>query len=91
VAVDRFYDNVLADERIRHFFTGVEMARQRQHQKNFFTHAFGGAANYSGQTLRAAHQRMVDTQGLADTHFDAVVENLESTLVELQVADALIW
>ncbi|MES1993431.1 MAG: group 1 truncated hemoglobin [Pseudomonadota bacterium] len=90
LAVDRFYDKVLADERIQHFFTGVDMARQRRHQKNFFTYAFGGAANYSGQTLRVAHRRMVDTQGLADTHFDAVVENLKSTLVELNVADALI-
>ncbi len=27
MAVDRFYDKVLADERIRHFFTGVDMAR----------------------------------------------------------------
>jgi len=42
-AVDIFYDKVLADERIKHFFVNTDMAKQRQHQKNFLTYAFGGS------------------------------------------------
>lgn len=89
-AVDRFYAKVLADERIKHFFEGVDMARQARHQKRFFTYAFGGAPDYPGQSMRAAHQRLVDEMGLNDAHFDAVLEHLAATLRELDVPDHLI-
>ena len=39
-AVVRFYEIVLADDRIRHFFDGVDMARQTLHQKLFLKYAF---------------------------------------------------
>lgn len=89
-AVDKFYEKVLADDRIKHFFEGVDMKRQAQHQKLFFTYAFGGAPNYPGKAMRAAHERLVNEMGLADEHFDAVMENLGSTLVDLGVPEDLI-
>lgn len=89
-AVDRFYDKVLADARIAHFFADTDMARQRQHQKAFLTYAFGGATAYDGRAMREAHRPLVEGQGLDDAHFDAVVEDLAATLVELGVASALI-
>ena len=89
-AVDKFYDKVLADDRIKHFFEGVDMARQRGHQKKFLTFAFGGAPSYPGQSMRVAHRRLVEEMGLSDEHFDAVVENLGATLKELGVTDDLI-
>jgi len=33
-AVERFYDYMLADDRVKDFFDGVNMEKQRQHQKN---------------------------------------------------------
>ena len=57
------------------------------HQKRFLTYAFGGADNYPGKAMRAAHQRLVDEKGLSDEHFDAVVELIAATLKELGVAD----
>jgi hemoglobin len=89
-AVDIFYDRVLADERLKHFFLNIDMARQRQHQKAFLTLAFGGPSAYGGRSLRAAHQGLVDRLGLNESHFDAVVENLAATLKGLGVAEALI-
>lgn len=89
-AVDLFYEKVLADDRIKHFFEGVDMKRQANHQKMFLTYAFGGAPNYPGKSMRQAHQRLVDDLGLTDEHFDAVIENLGATLKELGVADDLI-
>jgi hemoglobin len=89
-AVDKFYDKVLADDRIKHFFEGVDMARQRGHQKRFLTYAFGGSDSYPGKTMRKAHQRLVDDLGLSDEHFDVVVELLGATLKDLGVADDLI-
>ncbi|MDE1982267.1 MAG: group 1 truncated hemoglobin [Betaproteobacteria bacterium] len=88
-AVDIFYRKVLRDDRINRFFTGVDMERQAAKQKAFLTMAFGGPNNYSGLDMRRGHAHLV-AQGLNDSHFDAVVENLGATLKELNVADSLI-
>ena len=89
-AVDKFYEKVLADDRIKHFFVDVDMAKQHRMQKGFFTFAFGGPANYSGKGMQAAHLRIVTEKGLNDSHYDAVMENLGATLVELGVPDDMI-
>ena len=89
-AVDRFYEKVLADERINQFFTDVDMAKQHRMQKGFLTFAFGGPANYTGKGMAAAHRKLVQEKGLNDAHYDAVIENLGSTLVELGVPNELI-
>ncbi|WP_372368343.1 group 1 truncated hemoglobin [Candidatus Uabimicrobium sp. HlEnr_7] len=88
--VDKFYDRVLKDERINHFFTNTDMKKQRNHQKAFLTYAFGGMKTYNGRNMRAAHEKLVKEKGLNDSHFDAVVENLADTLKSLGIADDLI-
>ena len=88
-AVDIFYRKVLADDRIARFFEGVDMDAQASKQKAFLTMAFGGPNNYSGKDMRDGHAHLVK-DGLNDTHFDAVVENLGATLKELGVSDDLI-
>lgn len=82
-AVDIFYRKVLADDRISHFFDTVDMERQAAKQKAFLTMAFGGPNSYSGKDMREGHKHM----NLNETHFNAVVENLASTLQELGVSD----
>jgi len=88
-AVDIFYRKVLADDRINRFFDGVDMEKQAAKQKAFLTMAFGGPHNYTGKDMREGHAHLVK-DGLDDSHFDAVVENLGATLKELGVADDLI-
>lgn len=89
LAVDNFYRKVLSDDRISHFFDGVDMDKQIAKQKAFLTMAFGGPHNYSGKDMRAGHAHLV-ARGLNDSHFDAVIENLGQTLKELNVPDELI-
>ncbi len=88
-AVDIFYRHVLSDQRINHFFDGVDMEKQAAKQKAFLTMAFGGPNNYTGEDMRTGHAHLVK-MGLNDSHFDAVVENLALTLKELNVAQDLI-
>jgi hemoglobin len=88
-AVDRFYDKVLKDDRIRHFFEHVDMARQRNKQKAFLSFAFGGPQKYAGKNMREGHAHLV-SRGLNDSHVDAVIENLGATLREMGVAEDLI-
>jgi hemoglobin len=89
-AVELFYQKVLADNRVKHLFEGVDMEKQRAKQKAFMTYAFGGAPNYSGLSMRKAHARLVQEKDLNDAHFDAVAENLHATLKELNVPSELI-
>jgi hemoglobin len=89
-AVDLFYAKVLADARIRHLFANTDIDLLRRHQKDFMTLAFGGANAYDGRSMRAAHQALVDTKGLEESHFDAVVENLAEALTELGIEEPLI-
>jgi hemoglobin len=88
-AVEIFYRKVLVDDRISRFFEDVDMDRQIAKQKAFLTMAFGGPSAYSGKDMRSAHAGLV-SRGLNDSHVDAVVENLGSTLRELGVAEPLI-
>jgi hemoglobin len=84
-AVDLFYDKVMADERTRPFFAGIDMPAQIKKQVSFMTVAFDGPAQQRGRDLRTAHAGLVRDKGLSDVHFDAVAQHLKDTLVELNV------
>ena len=88
-AVEIFYRKVLNDYRIDRFFDNTDMDKQIAKQKAFFTMAFGGPNNYTGVDMRKAHAHLVEI-GLDDSHFDAVMEHLGATLVELEVPATLI-
>ena len=88
-AVDLFYRKVLNDYRINRFFDNTDMDNQIAKQKAFFTMAFGGPNNYTGQDMRNAHAHLVK-MGLDDSHFNAVMEHLGATLAELNVPADLI-
>lgn len=85
-AVEIFYRKVMADKRISRFFEGVDMERQIAKQKAFLTMVFGGPNNYTGTDMRTGHAHLVK-KGLNDSHVDAVLENLASSLQELGVND----
>lgn len=82
--VDTFYDMVLADPRVAHFFANTDMARQRRHQTLFLSFATGGPNRYTGRSMRAAHQGL----GIRPEHFDAIVELLGRTLRQYGVSEA---
>ena len=86
-AVESFYQKVLADDRIKHFFDDVNMDKQRRKQKEFLSAAFGGPIAYAGKDLRQAHANI---HGLNESHFNAVAENLQKTLLELNLSKELI-
>lgn len=88
-ATKLFYDKVLADARIKHFFNDLDMDEQIEKQKLFLTMAFGGPNTYSGKNMRAAHSHLL-SRGLDDEHVDAVIELLGGTLAELGVPTDLI-
>jgi hemoglobin len=86
-AVNAFYVKVLADDRIKGYFADIDMVRQHAKQKAFLSAALGGPVPYEGRDMRRAHAKL---PGLNDSHFNAVAENLQATLVELKVPKELI-
>ena len=88
--VPLFYTKVLQDERISHFFEGVDLNYLLNKQKEFLAFAFGGPQKYDGKGLRETHKYLVEEKGLNESHFDAVVEDLGTTLMDLKVSGALI-
>lgn len=85
-AVDRFYDKMIADDRVARFFSRTDMDQQRLKQRGFLTFAFGGPNDYTGRNMREGHAHLLE-QGLNDSHVDIVIEHLGSTLRELNVPE----
>ncbi len=88
-AVEIFYQKILQDDLIKHFFNDIDMKLQVEKQKSFLTYAFGGPVNYSGKDLASAHSRLV-ANGLDHKHFDAVAQHLQNTLVQLGLTADLV-
>lgn len=88
-AVQIFYRKILKDQSIKHFFNDIDMNLQIKKQKAFFTLLFGGPNEYTGKDLKTGHAHLV-TRGLNDSHFDAVVGHLKSTLEELAIPEAIL-
>ncbi len=85
-AVKVFYNHVIQDDRINTFFEHVDMEAQSGKMKAFLAFAFGAPMNYTGKDMSAAHSHMQ----LTEEHFNAVAENLVTTLESLEVPKELI-
>jgi hemoglobin len=86
-AVELFYTKVLADRRVNSYFKDINMTRQKKKQKEFLSMALGAPTKYTGADMRTAHREL---PGLNDTHFNAIAEHLQATLLELKVEKSLI-
>lgn len=88
-AVSRFYDKVMADPSLSHYFDGLDLNAQIAKQIAFMTMAFGGPSSYTGRDLRTAHAGLVK-RGMGDAAFDSVATHLKLTLEELGVAPEVV-
>ena len=84
--IDEFYGNVMADERINHFFAGLPPSRFKSHQTNLLMHMFGGRSKGFGIILRDAHADLIKHHGLTPAHFDAMIEDLMAALKTLDLS-----
>lgn len=76
--VDDFYQRVLADDTVNHFFANTDMKKQRRHQTAFISHALGGPNQYSGRSMEKAHSGL----NLQPEHFEAIAKHLGESLDE---------
>ncbi|MFD0696075.1 group 1 truncated hemoglobin [Paenibacillus sp. GCM10027628] len=82
--VDYFYELVLADDTVKHFFEKTDMEKQRKHQSKFISFALGGPNQYTGLSMSKAHEGM----NLQPDHFDAIARHLHDALAHFNVNEA---
>ena len=54
--VHRFYEKVLSDAAVAHYFEGIDMQRLASHQTDFLCVLLGGPIDYTGRQMRNAHR-----------------------------------
>ncbi|QLG49679.1 group I truncated hemoglobin [Natrinema halophilum] len=79
--VDEFYDRVVADEQVAHYFDDVDMQKQRAHQTQFISSVADGPVEYSGEKMETAHAAL----GITSADFQAIATHLEEALMEFDV------
>lgn len=82
-ATERFYDKIMQDESLRHFFEQVDMKHLRSRQTMFVSMLLGGRV-YTGRNIRDAHAHSRE-HGLNDTHFDLFLAHFRAALEEVGV------
>ena len=85
-AVTVFYDRVLADPSIAHWFEGIDMTRLKAHQRAFLAAALGGPELFAGRGMAQAHAGL----DITPEAFDTVVEHLAVSLHDLGVTDDVV-
>lgn len=81
--VDDFYDRVLDDESIAHYFDDQDVTALRAHQVQFVSSVTGGPVEYTGSDMRSAHEHL----DLDESDFAAVARHLENALRANGAAD----
>ncbi|MEP6560974.1 MAG: group 1 truncated hemoglobin [Nakamurella sp.] len=76
VAVDDFYERVVADPLLAGYFAGIDLKSLRRHQTDMLIVATGGPSRYTGRDMAAAHLGLQIT----DEAFNKVVGHLGATL-----------
>lgn len=82
--VIKFYDNLLANDQVAHFFENIALENLIDHQTKFLCQVLGGPADYSGRELKTAHLPLKIT----DADFGVVATVLHQTLDEAGVESA---
>jgi hemoglobin len=81
--VEEFYDRVLADESLAHFFEATDTDALRDHQRAFLTMVAGGPDEYDGPDMRTAHRHL----DIGEADFEKVAKHLDDALRSSGVAD----
>jgi len=82
-ATELFYNKVLEDDDLRHFFEQVDMEHLRSRQVMFVSMLLGGRV-YTGKDIRAAHAPFRDS-GLNHAHFDLFLKHFRAALEQAGV------
>jgi hemoglobin len=81
-----FYGRILADSTLRPIFADIDMDHLRWHQARFISFALGGPNQYTGRSMRRAHEGLK----ISETQFGAVARHLSDSLNSFKVPESLV-
>lgn len=83
--VDDFLPLVLADDRIKSFFTKVDQVKLKAMLVDQFCELAGGPCKYKGRDMYETH----DGMGVRNAHFNALAEDLQIAMENNHVATSV--
>lgn len=82
-AIDAFYERVLDDPRVSHYFDEVDLNRLKRQQQQFFEFGTGGPATYDVGRIGRVH----DPYDIDQNAYDVFVGHFEDTLRAFALPD----
>ena len=79
IAVDRFYQLLVADADLAPYFVDVDLPKLKRHQVQLLSTVLGGPAEYAGRELEIAHSGL----NITDAHYAKVADYLTGVLRDL--------
>mmetsp|Transcript_13593 Transcript_13593/g.31582 ORF Transcript_13593/g.31582 Transcript_13593/m.31582 type:complete len:229 (+) Transcript_13593:154-840(+) len=91
IAVDKFYNRLVGDKRLKNFFVDTDLERLKSHQVRFFLMAFTRIPTSVNmhELVTTKHSQIFD-RGLTEAHFDIFTDHFSATLKSLDVTQDLI-
>lgn len=80
IIVDRFYNKIINDTNIQHFFEVDNIKALKSKQTTFLAYVFGAPSIRSEINLQKAHAHL----DIKEEHFDCVAQHLLDSLIELE-------
>lgn len=81
--IDAFYERVLADPRVSHYFDGVDLNRLKRQQQRFFEFGTGGLATYDVSRIEVVHEPL----DIGQAAYDVFVGHFEDTLLAFELPE----
>ncbi|MDR6225232.1 group I truncated hemoglobin [Desmospora profundinema] len=82
--VNEFYDRMIMDDRVNHYFLDTDTDALRNHQIDFFLkYVLGGSSHYKGNALRMVHKGLnisSEAYEIAIKHFNASLRKYDVPL-----------
>ncbi len=87
--IDDFYNRLVKDDRVRDFFTIVDLTAVKRKQVNFFKILLSDENDGIYKYMIDTHRDLVENFGLNDTHYDALSSILTETLIENNILEEI--
>ncbi|CAD7701838.1 unnamed protein product [Ostreobium quekettii] len=84
-----FYMKAFTDDRIKHWFEGLNKEKMEMKMAGFLKYGFGAETTYKGRDLTTGHADLV-ARGLCDADYDVVGELFVASLREAGVPEDLV-
>jgi hemoglobin len=89
MAVEAFYEKVFGDNEIKHFYEGLDLQKQKNRQRAFLIHLFGGPTKYAGKDVELIPAGFVE-KGINEAQRKIITNHFSQSFKDLSVKDKIV-